>query len=78
MALILPEVLVDGCFIKPLFLIFQHICIKPNKYDHTINFQYLTECSHKAYHSVTKSTHKTCKLLQSSTTSETIATCSIS
>lgn len=50
--LIVPEVLVDCCFIKPLLLIFQHICIKLNKYDHTINFQYLTECSHKVYHSV--------------------------
>lgn len=74
MILILPEVLVNCCFIKPLHLIFQHICIKLNKYDHTINFQHLTECSHKVYHSVTKSTQKKCFC---STTSETIATCTI-
>lgn len=74
--LIVPEVLVDCCFIKPLLLIFQHICIKLSKYDHTINFQYLTECT--VYQSVTKSTHKMCKLLQSNTTSETIATCTSS
>lgn len=67
-----------GWKIKPPFLIFQHIYIKLNKYDHTINLQYLTECSHKVCHSVTKSTHKMCKLLQSSITSQTIATCAIS
>lgn len=63
---------------KPLVLIFQHIYIKLNKYDHTINLQYLTECSCKVYHSVTKSIHKMCKLLQSSITSQTIAMCAIS
>lgn len=67
-----------GRKIKPLFLISQHIYIKLNKYNHIINLQYLTECSHKAYHSVTKSTHKMCKLLQSSTASQTIATCTTS
>lgn len=57
MVLILWKLLI-GQKIKPLFLIFQHIYTKLNKYDPTINLQYLTECSHKVYHSVTKSTHK--------------------
>lgn len=77
MVLLVARVLLDYCFLKPLFLIFQHTCIKLNKYFHSINFQQLTEHSHKIYQSVTKSTHKMSKLLQSSTTSATIATCSI-